>query len=227
MDIEGLDWRAWPAARVGGTIQVVTANGGRGTAFDIQLSGNGRPLALPPTPASYWRNFALIDVDDETAVVGFIRRHGDPFTTTAPMDTAAWGLLAAAMEPAARLFRANPVDRNREFIWPGEEYLRVHSIAEQLIASPLFQQHCTFGPKVTSQGKGLLLQTDVNLVATSKTLAGLLLVSCLADLSDRPQLARCAYCGDFFRYTKPNARYCSASCRALTATAKAKGKTNG
>lgn len=213
-----LKWagRAWPAAEI---------VGGTSEGFVFETTGKGRPVDLIG-PSAWWRNFSEINLDDPAAVVGFVRRRGDPFGQLSPTtqgDTSGWAYVSSLLKLAASCWtRAAP---SRCTVWDNGY------VMEALLASPLFVESVAFAPHVRKVGKDSrsgpsTARRGLTISIRPENLAGYMMASAILHLESHAEMAVCEQCGDWFELDRRDAKFCSASCRAASAISK-KGKSDG
>lgn len=197
--------RAWPAAEIVGRT---------GDDFSFKTSGKGRPLELVG-PAAWWRNFSEIDLDDPDAVIGFVRRHGDPFGTLSPTtqaDSSQWLAVAVVLKLAASGWTRNRVGPSVA--------TRPHGVMQALVASPIFRDGVDYVPHVDGGSDQLSLRI------VAKSLAAFMVTSAILHLQSYVDMALCQHCGDWFVERRRGTQFCSASCRAASSTSSKKGRRN-
>ncbi|MGH0357510.1 hypothetical protein GHJ84_08740 [Sinorhizobium meliloti] len=195
--------QAWPAAEIAGRT---------GEDFIFKTTGKGRHIQFRE-PAAWWRNFSEVDLNDANAVIGFVRRRGDPFGMLSPTnqaDSSKWFEIHAPLNLAASRWTRNRTGTSV----CGEEHTIFMSA---LMACPEFREGVDYRPQ-------LLLDGGFSLAILPQTLAGFMITSAILHLQSRVDMALCQQCGDWFVERRSGTRFCSPSCRAAYATSKRKGE---
>ncbi len=198
-----LNWkgRAWPAAEIVGRT---------GQDFIFKTSGRGRPIELAG-PAAWWRNFSELDFDDANAVIGFVRRRGDPsgvLSPTAQSDSSRWFEIAAPLKLASTCWTRNRVD--------GSTCVPQTGFMDALAASREFRERINYVPHIWDGAFSVRLNAE--------TLAAFMITSAILHLHGRVDMAVCRQCGDWFELKRRGSMYCSPSCRAAASTETKKGR---
>ncbi|NKM56360.1 hypothetical protein GFL21_17855 [Rhizobium anhuiense] len=194
--------RAWPAAEIASRT---------GDDFVFKTSGHGRPIELAG-PAAWWRNFSELDLDDPDAVVGFVKRRGDPsgiLSPSAQSDSSSWFDIAAPLKLAATCWTRN---RGESACVPQVGFM------EALASSREFRERINYVPYVWDGAFSVRLNAE--------TLAAFMITSAILHLHSRVDMAVCQHCGDWFELKRRGSMYCSPSCRAAASTEAKKGRNN-
>lgn len=228
MTIGELIWngRAWPKAFVSKTVHVVYKDyeggprTGSGEAFDIQTTGKGREYKEFGA-AAWWRNFSELDLANPDAVVGFVRRRGDPFghlSPRHPIDTSQWPSIAEILKPAAACWDGH---RSGTSVYGNGRTAPVehHRVITALLSSAFYREGITYAPRLHPDG-----HLSIQMIATS--LAAFMVASaCVQMARQNTYMAICGQCGDWFEQLRTGAKFCSASCRAAHSTSKRESKS--
>lgn len=193
--------RAWPAAEIVGRT---------GQDFTFKTSGHGRPVELAG-PAAWWRNFSELNLDDPDAVIGFVRRRGDPTGMLSPStqsDSSQWFDVAAPLKLAATCWTRNRVGRSACVPQTG--------FMEALAASREFRERINYVPHIWDGAFSVRLNAE--------TLAAFMITSAILHLHSRVDMAVCQQCGDWFVLQRRGTQFCSPSCRAAHSTSKKERK---
>ncbi|MCF6110834.1 hypothetical protein [Mesorhizobium muleiense] len=203
--------RAWPAAEIVGRT---------GDDFTIKTSGKGRPLELVG-PAAWWRNFSELNLEDSDAIIGFVRRHGDPFgqlSQTTQGDTAGWAYVVGLLKLAASCWTRIIPPTSLCTVWDNGY------VIDALLASPLFVERVAFVPHVGEVGTDVTARRGVTMRIIPENLAAYMITSAILHLEDHVSMAPCEHCGDWFVERRRGTQFCSASCRAASSTSKKEKK---
>ncbi|MER9233643.1 hypothetical protein NKI56_16325 [Mesorhizobium sp. M0622] len=221
--------RAWPAAEIVGRT---------GDDFTFKTSGKGRPVDLVG-PAAWWRNFSELNLDDPDAVIGFVRRHGDPFGQLSPTtqgDTAGWAYVLALLKLAASCWTRNrdgtgtALETALAKVAQGRAVPSLCTVwdngyvIDALLASPLFVASVAFVPHVGEVGEGVTARRGVTMRIIPENLAAYMMTSAILHLENHVSMAPCEQCGDWFVERRRGTQFCSASCRAAHSTSKKEKK---
>lgn len=193
---------AWPAAQIVGRT---------GEDFIFKTTGKGRFIQFRE-PAAWWRNFSEIDLNDADAVIGFVRRRGDPFGVLSPTnetDSSRWFEILAPLELAASRWTRNRTGTS------ACEHGHVGFISA-LAACSEFREGVDYRPQALDEGFSLAI--------LPQTLAGFMITSAILHLQNRVDMAVCQQCGDWFVERRRGTQFCSASCRAASSTSKKEKK---
>ena len=221
MATEDLEWtgRAWPAAKVTGKVKVRTGDRGSAAyACEIVTTGAGREYALQGA-WGFWRNFARIAADDETAVVDFIRRRGDPFGELGPdkpTDSGDWPSVSTYLDAIALLWGDADAEGISRVVTGDEQ--RVETVGK-LFVSLQQQKAIGFNNKINWTG-------HIRATVVANSLAGFMGASAFFHLLGKTEMGVCQECGDWFGIQRQGTKFCSPSCRAAFST-KSKGASHG
>ncbi|MFK0272715.1 hypothetical protein ACIQUG_03520 [Ensifer sp. NPDC090286] len=181
----------------------------------LKTTGNGREKKV--TGASgIWRNFASIRQDDETQVMEFVRRWGDPFGELAPgkpSHSDGWDVIALHLGQVAGFW--SDADENGVSHFHNRDVSHRVTIMQDIRRSRPFAGDIGMAVEVSDQGK-------ISINAVARSLAGFMLASALAHLDTGQNMRQCEFCADWFAIGRRDSRFCSPSCRAMHAT-KTKG----
>lgn len=219
-----LKWsgRAWPAAFVGKTVHIVYKNWGggprtsSGEAFEIQTTGKGREYHVFEL-GTWWRNFGELDLADPDAVIGFVRRKGDPFgqlSAREPTDTSLWPQLVDPLKEAAACW----TDNRTGLSVLTDSDLKQREAIRHLAHLPPFRHGIQYVPYLEPRDGRL------NLRIIPENLASFMVFSALQQLEMGTKMMVCKQCGDWFSILRRGARFCSPSCRAAHSTSKKEKK---
>ena len=203
----------WPAARVVARKQVVDDDPDRSEktvsfvdTLIIETSGAGRPYTVN-FAEGWWRDLAECRLDDETRVLRFLRRRGDPFGVLAPdgtqISTRTWRDLQRVLEVAAWAWEPQPnatgISRFRPEKLRGAEHM--------FDMAP--------GRASTGWANELdLTYSGVSLSIRAKVLAAYLCAAAATSVRGGLDMRRCDFCHSWFTLHYASARHCSNSCRA-------------
>jgi hypothetical protein len=199
--------RRWPGVRSTGGVYVE-----RLYQFAFVASGNGQQWEADQ-PMAFWRNFAAIDLTNDTEALRFIAQHGDPFgyldieptqPNRSPHGTnQPWFALKAALREIAQAW--DPLDPNEiSFISNDPERLTVAQQALYELARP--DKAGLKDIEWIAQGRGL--------VPRARTLQAFIIASAASALRRGIAMRVCRYCADWFELRRTDAVYCSGSCQA-------------
>lgn len=173
----------------------------------LRTTGQGREKKVIGA-SGIWRNFADIRQDNETKVVEFVRRWGDPFAELAPdtpSPTSSWNAVAQRFETVASFWSRVDADGISRF---QDDPARRVTVMKDIRNSPEFANDIQVVFDVTETG-----EIDIHLAPRS--LAGFMLASAMAHLETGQSMRRCETCDDWFAIGKRDSRFCSPSCRAM------------
>ncbi len=227
MKIGSLIWngRAWPKASVSKTVHIIYKEApggprsGTGEAFEIQTTGKGREYEETGA-AAWWRNFSELDLANPDAVIGFVRRRGDPFGQLSPrdpIDTSQWPSVTALLKPAAACWDGH---RSGTSVYGngGTTYVEHRRVINALLNSTLYREGITYTPRLQSDG-----YLSIQMTATS--LAAFMVASAVLQMARQNTcMAICQQCGDWFEQLRTGTKFCSPSCRAAHSTSKKEKK---
>jgi hypothetical protein len=210
--------RGWPAAQVRRSTRRVVDPAAVGTVVTCEFTatGRGRPWSTEE-PQAFWRTFAELPFEgtDPTPMLEFVRRWGDPlgFPATDETDprlaraissTSYWlGLVGELRLLAAAWSRP---DRHGVSRCNND---KAHEAALRAWRGVVFPR---IAPNFTLES-----DTDGALpVVRASTLIAYMQMSAASALDRRVPMRRCEQCEAWFELLRPDARFCSPSCRALS-----------
>jgi hypothetical protein len=176
------------------------------TLVEIAVSGHGRRWETDIT-LGFWRDFYELPLDDADAIVGFIRRYGDPHGALdrgEVMHTGAWKNLKALLGAAAGAWEPVGPDGVSQV---AADPKRLHLAERFLRDNPT--------PVVKDTESLLDPRGGPRLVTRAKSLATFMCLSALSAIERRVPMRRCAHCGNWLELNRKDSRFCSGTCRSL------------
>ena len=200
--------RRWPAARVVARVD----------AFDVSqsdLAKDLKPVAVAQiattgdgrewttrTAMGFWKNFAELDMESDTAIAFFCRQHGDPhgaLTPTTPIHTYRWLPIQTILGLFAEAWQA-----------PDENGIsRASPDAPTSIAGRFVAEH---NGGYFSNVR-VCVDREAGLAIETTNLAEFMIASATSQLFRKAPLHRCDNCGDWHEFARVTLKTCSAACR--------------
>jgi hypothetical protein len=182
-------------------------------SFELAATGKGRPWSTR-IPLAFWRSFVEADFNDETAVLGFAQRYGDPEgkleNSGCTADSADWIGLQSKMLYLAQAWGEPNANGVSHRLSDDDQRLK------QALGWWRFTQ--------LNGGTGLRLEPDPDggfeLVPVAPTLRTFMIASAGSALARAVPMRRCRHCRHWFELLRKDANYCSPSCRAFYAAQK-------
>jgi hypothetical protein len=216
---------AWPAARVVTSRDVETYALGldidpdRLPAFikalkwlrshRLRAHGKGKPWSTTE-PLGFWRDAAVLDLDNAEAIIAFVKRRGDPLGHVDGKDgeteTGLWFGLCGHLRHMAEGWEvedANGVSRLTDD--PG----RLNHVTQwwRHFALPHYADQIS----LTVDPHGSTLPAMM-----PKTLGAYMILSAGSAFARKAPMRRCDHCHSWFELKRSDARFCTASCRAMS-----------
>lgn len=194
----------FPAARVAGRSDTIFRfdDGLQSVpAYVLDRGSKGRSFRVE-RPEGWWRDFADLSLTHEPQVLSFVQRRGDPFGQLAKDQralTSEWVGLRSHLQLAAQAW--TPRER-------GDCEVSAFRNREAAAA---------FGAQLPNGWANDLTPSftrDLEQVLTAKSLAAYMIAAAIAALRAQRPMRRCRYCTSWFNVHRPEAEFCSASCRA-------------
>lgn len=202
--------RRWPAARVAGHSTALVA--GEPPSLVIEVSGSGRAYAVLHAEG-WWRDLAELRPHDESRVLSFLQRRGDPLGLLAPghrIDTKDWKGLIWTFRQAAMAW--GPRQALEVSTYGGGEVQPVEG--ERAFLKSLQTNYPGWAADlgVTFQGLEPVVKAD--------SLQAYMIAAAMAGLRRKLPMRPCNYCSSWFYVTHAAARFCTSSCRAASGNKK-------
>ena len=173
----------------------------------VTTTGNGKAWSAS-TALGWWRTFATLNPEDDTQVVEFVRRYGDPASALSPAQpvrTGRWRTLQGALRPFADAWTADP----------GISEVRPKSDAQVEQALTRVDFH---GPQLLkakdADGQPLIEQSldRHGPLYRPRLLADFMWLSAADQLLRGARLRQCAVCSHWFELKRSTALHCSHAC---------------
>jgi hypothetical protein len=197
--------RAWPAVASVGRVHKV---------IGLKASGKGKPFKTDSAQA-WWRNFAELDLASETAVVGFVQRHGDPLDelgSTGFADTSKWSEIQKPLKAAA------------EYWLPARDHVsQTYALFPERRIKALNALAYSEWFKVRQEPR--VAGSDFTFCAMAENLAAYMILSAIMNIKRNIHMTACRSCRDWFELQRLGSKFCSPSCRA--SYSKKKGHKDG
>ena len=208
----GVRWQTARVVHVGSTL-VQTAGGVRAgsTLVEVAATGHGRKWETNVS-LGFWRDFYDLPLDDVDAIVGFIRRYGDPYGALdrdKATHTGSWGNLKALLSTAASAWEPVGVD-GVSLVAADPKRLKLAEWFLRDDPMPLLKE-----TKLALDPHG-----GPRVVLRPTSLAAFMCLSALSALERRVPMRRCEHCGSWLELNRKDSRFCSGTCRSLHAQGK-------
>jgi hypothetical protein len=213
--------RAWPAARI---LQLfprritdpprrITDPTVVGTIMNFEFVTTGRGKAWSTNvPQALWATFADLPLEglDPDPMVAFLRRWGDPYgrldADGGHIDTDDWIALVSDLRHLTMAWTARP-DRNGIIRCSDTKGIKQATHWWREVLYPRVARDLELTPDPDGSA-GLVLRAN--------NLGAYMAASAASALERRVPLRQCAHCQTWFELLRPDARFCSPSCRALS-----------
>jgi hypothetical protein len=191
----------WPAVRISGRKELLLPESSADletfSVFTVSTTGNGRTWEAEE-PRGFWRTFAELDQDDETEVVDFVRRYGEPdgqLQPGTPIHTGHWRGWATLLRLIAHAWGEPDSD--------GISHVR-GDFEAQAIADLIM-------PRLDVR---LFLSSSLQPVARAARLGDYMIASASFMLARKVPMRPCDHCGHWYGLKRRTARFCSPECRS-------------
>jgi hypothetical protein len=167
----------------------------------IEANGKGRPWVTTRL-LGFWRNFAALNHQDETEIVAFVQRYGDPTgqLPSSPSDTLRWARIQSPLVLLASAWDPEDADGISHRTADEERLKRIRAQFKNPDTGPVGAIDSRF------DDNGILRFEPANL-AIYMTMTAMLMFQM------RMPMRRCDQCGHWHGITDARSRFCSGACR--------------
>lgn len=187
--------------------------GRRVTFAQLTTRGDGRRWTATSAQA-FWRNFAEINLEDDSAIIDFVKRHGDPdsqLSPTHPVRTRWWRPLRDHLRPFARA-------------WDDGDAHGLSRLSQDAKRIALAKTYgATIGKPFFAGLPPLRIDGDVGFALEFNRLGDFMIASAVDQLHRAASMRRCDACGDWYEAKRSTSKTCSSSCRNALLKLKQKG----
>ncbi|GLR90949.1 hypothetical protein GCM10007857_76650 [Bradyrhizobium iriomotense] len=189
---------------------VATFKTGRCSSHTMRACGKGKPWSTTQ-PLGFWRDFVDLDLDDAEAVIALIKRRGDPLGhidgKNGETESGLWFGLCGHLRNMAEGWEAEDANRVSHLT---DDPGRLNHVTQwwRHFALPHYANEISL--TVDPQGSTLP-------ALLPKTLGAYMILSAGSAFARRSPMRRCDHCHSWFELKRSDARFCTASCRAMSA----------